>query len=148
MASSRTKKADWKGPLRAASILLLASLCVACNDPAKRQAQAEARARAEQAREAERLAQEATEAAAARRLADEKAARERAAAQAKHADNALGACCQALGRRGFEERSMPDMAAKQACLDLEQKQGSLAEAQSALTSALGERELPPACMTP
>lgn len=135
-------------PLRAASIVLLASLCVACNDPAKRQAKAE-RARIEKAREAERLAHEATEAAtAARRLADEKAAREREAAQAKQAENALGACCQALGRRGFEERSMPDMAAKRACLDLEQKQVSLGEARSALTSALGERKLPPACMTP
>lgn len=141
-------KAASERPLRAASIVLLASLCLACNDPAKRQAKAE-RARVEKAREAERLAHEAAEAAAAaRRLADEKAASERAAADAKQAENALGACCQALGRRGFEERSMPDMAAKQACLELEQKQASLVEARSALTAALGERKLPPACLTP
>lgn len=154
MAQVHSRRLSLLRSRRVLATAWLVASCLACSDPAQKQAEAEARARAEQAREAERLKAEVLEvAAAARRQAEEQVARAQAEAMARLKEqeatqSALSSCCDALARRGFEERSMPDMAAKRACLALAEKKTPLAEARSELTAALGERALPSACSAP
>lgn len=150
----RSRSLNWTNVRRALTSAWLVSACLSCSDPAQKQAEAEARARAEQAREAERLKAEVLEAAAkARRQAEEQVARaqEEALARLKEQEatqSALSRCCDALARRGFEERSIPDMAAKRACLTAAEQNTPLAQARPELTAALGDRALPAACSAP
>jgi len=130
--------------------LVLAGLCgvllLACENPAERQAQAEARARAARAAEEAATREEAERKATAARLeAEKKAASEQVAASERKAKTAVADCCQAIARRGFEERNMADMAAKKLCLELEAKGETLANVQGALALALEARAVPPAC---
>lgn len=125
---------------------LCALLCVGCKDPAERQAKAEARARAARAAEEMAAQKEASRRGEEARAEEaRKAEATQQAAMAEKARNSLSTCCQALARRGFEERSMPDMAAKSVCLELAAKDDSLASARPRLTAALEGRQLPSAC---
>lgn len=138
-----------RGAPRFEAVWLCALLFAGCDDKAARQAEeAQARARATRAAEVE----------AERRAAEEKANAERAENErsaalhqkeelAKKAQGALSACCQALARRGFEERDMKDMAAKQVCLERQAQGDALSVVRPLVSQALGERELPPACST-
>jgi len=128
--------------------LAASALALGCDDAAERQARSEVRARAAQRVEA-LAAQQAAEraAAAASRLDQEKQAEAtREAAALAKTRGALGTCCQALAQRGFEQRSMKDMDAKRTCLEAEGRGDSLLAVRPALTQALEDRELPPACV--
>jgi hypothetical protein len=142
MHRTHLTKAIWLAVLTS----VVAASSLGCDDPAERQARAEAKARAR----AEAQAAEAAEARQAELTAkaerDKQAlARQEEAAHAEKARGALGACCTALARRGFEQRSMKDMEAKRFCLEAEAKGDSLAAVRTSLQTPVGERGLPPAC---
>jgi len=108
-----------------------------------------ARAKAAEAArvQAERKAEAGRAEAQAEALAAAQAS-EQKAALAKQSEGALGACCDAIARRGFEERSMSDMAAKRVCGELVAKGDSLEAARPLITGALEGRPLPGACAEP
>jgi|GEM_PF-2512223 len=136
-------KSAWLAALSAA--VLASSL--GCDDPAERQARAEAKARAHAQEQAAKAAQ-AQQAELLAKAEQEKQAqaRQEETLRAEKARGALGACCRALARRGFGERSMQDMEAKRLCLEAEAKAEPLASVRQALLTSLGERALPPSCL--
>ena len=143
MSRTYSREFVWMG----VSAALSAACLLACDDPAQRQARAEAKARAAELAAAEREA-EMQQAELAKKAEREKRAlaEQEAATRLEQARGALGACCTALARRGFEQRSMPDMTAKQMCLEAETKGDALAAVRPALLSALGDRGLPQSCL--
>lgn len=143
------RKAKRTGALaRAIAALGLTALLLAgCDDPAARQAEAQARASRMAAAEAARKAAE-EKASAERALAERKTEAQQKDEVAKKARNALGDCCLALAKRGFEERDMKDMAAKQVCLERQTQGDTLEAARPLLAQALGERGLPATSCAP
>jgi hypothetical protein len=89
-----------------------------------------------------------------RRRKAEEAAKEAQDAERRQKELALAAaerhqaCCQSLARRGFEERSEADMAAKKLCLEAIEQERSLSDVESAIRAALGDRLLPTSCAGP
>lgn len=136
-------KALWLAALTA--VTLAGSL--GCDDPAERQARAEAKARARAQEQAAKEA-EAQQAELLAKVEREKQAqaRQEQTMREEKALGALGACCSALARRGFEERNMKDMEAKRLCLEAEAKAEPLGSVRPALLTSVGERGLPSSCL--
>lgn len=76
---------------------------------------------------------------------ERKKAEEEAALSKKQALDKMFACCEALGKEGFEQRSMTYMKGSDLC-EAAQKEGkTMAEARDAIKEALGSQALPPEC---
>jgi hypothetical protein len=102
------------------------------------------------ARAAEEQARAAAERAESERLAAETARAEQARAdQEKRATAArerVTACCEALARRSFEDRSVADREARRLCIEARDVGRALPEASRAAQDALEDRPLPAACL--
>lgn len=140
----------------ACGLVVCVGLACGCDDSKEREAAAEREAARKGAlrdgieREvAERAAaeaarkQEEAEKAEARQRTEEAAAQTSSAEEAR--SSALDACCLALAKRGFTERSVSDMTAKARCLEAGEQKKTLSDVQAELGAALGERPLPAAC---
>lgn len=123
-------------------------LCSSCkkSSPSNReqraQLQKEEAALAEQAAQTERAKAEEQERA---NELERKKAEEEAALSKKQAFDKMFACCEALGKEGFEQRSMIYMKGSDLC-EAAQKEGkTLAEVRDAIKEALGSQALPLEC---
>ena len=114
----------------------------------QRQAVEKARLEAE---EAARKIKEAQEKVAAEKKAAEEAAKKaelQRMAEAKAAADAVRVCCDALGKLGFEERSMEYMKATDACVAALNEDKTLADMQDSLKETLGDKPVPGECSKP
>lgn len=127
--------------------VILIALLVGCKkQPSAEEIEARAVATAQQQKHLRDQARAAQEAAATQAKKSAERARERQAAlELKSASDKMFVCCEALAKRGFEERSMPHMKAFDLC-EAAHKQGQEFSAVAAdARAALGEAPLPPEC---
>lgn len=120
-------------------------LCSSCKKSSPSNQEQRAQLQKEEAALAEQTARAKAEEQERATELERKKAEEEAALSKKQALDKMFACCEALGKEGFEQRSMSYMKGSDLC-EAAQKEGkTLAEVHDAIKEALGSQVLPLEC---